>query len=108
VPCAHDHARIEEACHQPPGLLLPDVVCEFPCDRLEGGLGERETLGVAPLCSRAEQVPEHVERDLSLLVAEEPLLFRGRAEVGNTTSADAGQHVVERRGHGLRPRRSLR
>jgi hypothetical protein len=101
VPCGHDHVRLEEPRYQVPRLLLPNAVAELPSDRLERALGEREALGVVPLGSRAEQVPKHVERDLPFLIAERTLLVRGRAEVGDPAAPDAGEHVVERRRHGL-------
>ena len=40
-------------------------------------------------------MPEHVQRDLPVRVAQGPLLLAGEAEIGDAASLDVGEHGIE-------------
>jgi hypothetical protein len=61
---------------------LPDGATELECDRLESPLRQWEALRIRPVGSSAEQMPQDVERELAVAIAERPLLLGRQAEVG--------------------------
>jgi hypothetical protein len=75
----------------PAALLAHDVV-QPARNGLECLLCEREALRRHRTSSK--QVPEHVERDPPLGIAERLLLLAGQADVGDSAAAHVGEHVV--------------
>ena len=89
---AHDHVGSGQAPHDVPAALLAHDVAQSARDGLKRLLRERETLRRHR--ASPEQVPDHVERDPPLGIAERLLLLTRQADVGDSAATDVCEHIV--------------